>query len=411
MRWLCILLFSIFVILPAKADDWPQWLGPARDNSTPEIVAPWKDAPRVLWRQPAGEGNSSPVVVGGKVFMLAKVKDKNEEELTALDAETGKILWQTHYARAAFQSLYGNGPRATPAVFKNRVYTFGITGLLTCFETTNGQIRWQVDTLKQFNTPNLFFGMACSPLIVDDRLFVNVGGKGHSIVAFNPDNGHVVWKALDDRASYSSPIAFGEGAEKQVLFLTGEGLVSLAPQDGSLYWKIPLVDKLLESSATPLKSGKVVVGSAITFGSLGVQLETKNEKPAAAELWKNESLNSYFSTPVTVGEDNFYIVTGTKPPSLSPTATLHCVATKTGNILWSKPKVGAYHASLLRTGDNKLLMLEEAGNLVLFDPNPKEYRELARSKVCGEAWAHPAIAQGRLYIRDNKEIICCQLAR
>jgi len=409
MRWLASVLFSILSILPAKADDWPQWLGPARDNSTTEIVGPWKSTPRILWRQPAGEGNSSPVVAGGKVFMLAKVKDKNEEELTALDAETGKVLWQSHYARAAFQSLYGNGPRATPAVFKNRVYTFGITGLLTCFEGANGQIRWQVDTLKQFNTPNLFFGMACSPLIVDDRVFVNVGGKGHSLVAFNPDNGHVLWKALDDKASYSSPIVFGEGAQKQVLFLTGEGLVSVSPENGSLYWKIPLVDKLLESSATPMKAGNVVVGSAITFGSLGVRLEINNPKPAAVDLWKNESLNSYFSTPVAVGEGTFYIVTGTKPPSLSPTATLHCVETKSGNILWSKPKVGAYHASLLRTGDNKLLMLEEAGNLVLVDPNPKEYRELARSKICGEAWAHPAVAQGRLYVRDNKEIICCQV--
>ena len=116
---------------------------------------------------------------------------------------------------------------------------------------------------------------------------------------------------------------------------------------------------------------------------------------------------------VPVGKEHIYIVTGKLPNPLAgrtpPVATLHCIEAKTGKVLWSRPKVGTYHASLLRTGDNKVLMLEEPGNLVLIDPDPKEYRELARSKVCGEAWAHPAVANGRLYVRDNKEVICLQL--
>jgi len=127
------------------------------------------------------------------------------------------------------------------------------------------------------------------------------------------------------------------------------------------------------------------------------------------KLWKNDALTSYFSTPVAVGPDYTYLVTGSKPPSLSNVATLHCIETKTGKELWSRPKVGKYHASLLRTGDDKLLMMEEAGELVLLDPSPKEYRELARSKVSGESWAHPALANGKLYVRDAKELICLQL--
>jgi outer membrane protein assembly factor BamB len=365
----------------------------------------------VLWRQPAGEGNSSPIVAGGRVLVLAKVKGKNEEELTAYDAESGKLLWQKTYPRAPFQSLYGNGPRATPAVSDDRVYTFGITGLLNCFDIATGKILWSVDTLKQFKTPNLFFGMACSPLVEGKSVLVNIGGKGHSIVAFDKSDGHVLWQSLDDRASYSSPIIFGEGGERQLVFLTGEGVVSLDPENGSLYWRAPLVDKLLESSATPVRAGDVLIGSAITFGSLGLRLKSEGGKPSASEIWKNDALNSYFSTPVPIGRDTLYMVSGTKPPSISNTATLHCVETSTGKILWSRPKVGTYHASLLRTGDNKILMLEEFGDLVLIDPDSKEYRELARSKVCGEAWAHAAIANGRLYVRDNKEVICLQLGR
>jgi outer membrane protein assembly factor BamB len=410
MPWLRSVTAFMLCCSLATAGDWPQWLGPNRDASSPEKIAPWKEAPKVLWRAPVGEGNSSPVVAGRRVFLHAKVKGKNEEEVTALDAETGKQLWQMTYTRAAFSSLYGNGPRATPTVANGHVYTFGITGVLTSWEAGTGKQLWQVDTLKEFKAKNLFFGMACSPLVEGGRVLLSIGGKGTSVVAFDKDSGEAVWKSLDDRASYSSPITLGQGQDRQVLFLTGDGLVSLNPADGSLYWRFALVDKLLESSTTPVRAGDILLASSITYGSVGLRLETKDNKPAVAEMWKNDDLTSYFTTPVPVGTDHIYFVKGTKPPALLNQATLHCVEAKTGKELWSKPKVvGKYHAALLRTGDSKLLVLEEAGNLVLVDTDPKEYRELAKSKVCGETWAHPALANGRLYLRDNKEVVCLQL--
>ncbi len=216
MHWLRSLLLTAFVCLiataPAFAEDWPQWLGPRRDNSSTEKVAPWKGKLKVLWRKPTGEGNSSPVVADGRVFIHAKVKDKNEEEIVAFDAKSGEESWRTKYERAAFKSLYGNGPRATPAVVDGRLYAFGITGVLTCLETDKGEKVWQVDTLQEFKAKNLFFGMACSPIVAGERVLVNVGGKGASVVAFDRAKGEVAWKALDDPASYSSPIAFGAGA-------------------------------------------------------------------------------------------------------------------------------------------------------------------------------------------------------
>ena len=182
------------------------------------------------------------------------------------------------------------------------------------------------------------------------------------------------------------------------------------PQDGSVFWKQPLVDKLSESSSTPVRTGDIIVGSSITFGSLAVRLENANGHPTAAEAWKNPELNCYFSTPVAVGKDYLYVVTGTKPPALSIQSTLHCVDARTGKDLWTKPKIGKYHASLLRTGDAKLLLLDDAGYLALVDPDPKGYRELARSKVCGtDTWAHPALSDGRLYLRDRQELICLRL--
>src|SRR6266568_2706498 len=159
---LAALIFLPTFILAA---DWPQWLGPNRDNSTTEKVAPWKAPPKVLWRQPVGEGNSSPVVADGRVFIHAKMAGKNEEEVLAFDAQTGKRLWESRYARSAFKSLYGNGPRATPAVSGGHIYAFGITGVLSCFDVITGKQIWQVDTLKKFQAANLIFGASCSLLV------------------------------------------------------------------------------------------------------------------------------------------------------------------------------------------------------------------------------------------------------
>jgi outer membrane protein assembly factor BamB len=416
MHWLRSSLLTTLAILLAtasvRAEDWPQWLGPRRDNSSKEKVAPWQGKLKVLWRKPTGEGNSSPVVAGGRVFIHAKVADKNEEEIVAFDARSGEEMWRTRYDRAAFRSLYGNGPRATPAVIGDRLYAFGITGLLTCLETDKGKQLWQVDTLQQFQAKNLLFGMACSPIVAGGHVLVNVGGKGTSVVAFERDRGKVDWKALDDPASYSSPIAFGEGDRRQVVFLTGANVVSLKPADGSVFWRFPLKDKLLESSTTPIRGGDMLLASSITYGSVGLKLETQDGKPAVKQVWKNDALTSYFSTPVPVGKEHVYIVTGTTPsPFSKPSADLHCIETATGKELWKKANIGQYHASLMRTGDDKLLLLTDGGALALLEPDPKGYHELARSKVSGpQTWAHPALADGRLYVRDMTELICLQLA-
>ncbi len=406
MPWFRSLALLLAASLMATAADWPQWLGPQRDGSSPEKVAAWKDAPKVLWRQPVGEGHSSPIVANGKVYLHVKVKDKEQEEAWAFDAKEGKPLWNTPYDRAKFGSIFGAGPRATPAVAGGKLFTFGVTGVLTAFDADKGTQLWQLDTLKDFKAPNLFFGASSSPLVEGDNVLVNVGGKGASVVAFTTDKGKVAWQALNDGATYSSPIAVGKGKERQIIFLTKEGLVGLKAEDGAVFWRFPLVDKLSESSTTPVVIGDVLLGSSVTYGSVGLKMGSKDDKPTVAESWKEPALTCYFSTPVAV-KDDIYMVTG--EIGVNGTATLRCVDAKTGKERWSRPKVGKYHAALLRLADDKLLLLEDSGQLALFEPDPKAYKELARSKVCGNTWAHPALSDGKLYLRDHKELICLQV--
>jgi outer membrane protein assembly factor BamB len=414
MLWFRTIIVLLLTGSVSLAEDWPQWLGPNRDGSTREKVAPWKEAPKVLWQRPVGEGFSSPVVAEGRVFLHAKVKDKDEEEVLALDAETGKQLWRASYPRAAFTSAIGNGPRATPAVERGHVYTFGITGVLSCFEAKTGKQRWQVDTSKKFEVKPPRFGACCSPLVDGNRLLLSVGGQGASIVAFDTDQGEVAWQNLSAPASTASPIFWicrlnEKEVLRQVVFVTGQNLLALDPGSGALYWDYPLTFLPVGSSPTPVCTEDLLLTSSMATGGMGLRLADKNGKLQAAPAWKNASLAGYFSTPVVVGKDHVYQVTTTLLPQ--PSSSLRCLEIKSGKELWVKPDIADYHAGLLRTGDDKVLLLNDAGDLKLLEANPKAYRELARAKVSGPTFVNPALAKGRLYVRDDKALLCLELAK
>jgi outer membrane protein assembly factor BamB len=403
--------FCILTILATsvRADDWPQWLGRKRDGATAEVVKPWKAPLKILWTQEVGvvekqiQGHGGPVVAAGAVYLFFGTPGKDEETLAAYDAANGKLRWKASYPRKKVNVPFGNDPRSAPCVVDGKVYTFGITSVLTCFDAGNGKIVWQVDAGKDYNAPALVFGSSCSPIVVADHVILNIGAKGASIVAFDKNTGKEVWKTLDDGATYSSPFLYSDGQKQRLLVLTAKGLVSLAPKNGAVYWQYPFVDLLLESSCTPMMIDDKILISSITAGCALIEID--NYKPK--KTW-TKSLNCYFSTPVAMGKDTLFMVTG---DLFTKKATLRCVDAKTGNEMWNRKGVGQFHATLIRTGDDKLLMVEEKGDLVLIDANRKEYRELSRSKICGPTWAHPAVANGRLYIRDDKDLICVELPK
>jgi outer membrane protein assembly factor BamB len=400
-----IVVLLAFTLVGAAAD-WPQWLGPNRDGSTVEKVAAWKGDLKTAWRQPASEGHSSPVVADGRVYLHSCENGKEIEIVQCYEAGTGKLIWYQDYPRGPFKGLFGNGPRATPAMADGKLFTFGATGILSCLDAKSGDKIWQLNTTKEFSPPPLKFGASSSPLVVGNKVLVAVGAKGASVVAVDKNDGKVLWKSLDDRASYSSPILIGSEKDPMAVFLTQKGLVGLRVEDGSPLWNFPFQDQLAESSTTPVRVGDKLLISSITLGTAMLSVDSKDGKTTPKQDWMTKDLTCYFSTPVAVGPDHVYLVTGSL---LGGQSTLHCLDAKKGTVLWKKESVGKYHASLLRTGDNKLLMVEEAGNLVMIDPDPKMYRELARTKICGKTWAHPAVADGRLFIRDDKQLVCVDL--
>ena len=406
LRFLAAFFLTLALALTLSAADWPQFLGPNRDGTTPETVEPWKGDLKPLWKKPVGESHASPVVAGGIVYAFYQPKDKNADALAAFDAKTGEMKWEKSYDRAEFKPLFGNGPRSTPVISGGKVFTFGGTGILACWDAKTGEVDWKVDTLKEFSAKNLFFGISTSPIMVgQDKVVAMIGGKGAGVVAFDAKTGKTAWQATDEPASYSSPVLAG----KQLVFLTGANLLGVSAA-GEKLWEVPFKDKLNESSTTPVVIGDVVIGSSVTAGSIAEKLNEKDGKFSTEQVWKNDKLTCYFSTPVVVGE-HLYMV-NSAGALLKPSIVLRCVELKTGKPLWEKTITARYHAAIVRcgpTGKERLLMLDDTGYLTLIEPDTKAYKELARSKVCGQTWAHHALVDGNVILRDDKELMCIPL--
>ncbi|HTU21759.1 MAG TPA: PQQ-binding-like beta-propeller repeat protein [Gemmataceae bacterium] len=412
MRVVVIALLLLVADGASRAADWPQWLGPKRNGGTTEKVVPWKKAPKVLWQVSVGQGFSSPVAASGLVFLHARGpdKDKEEETVVAFDAATGKELWKDTYERPPYKSVLGTGPRATPTVAGKRLFTLGINGLLGCYEVATGKRFWQVNLYKQLQADLPRFAVCCSPLAIGNRVIVSVGGKGRCVVALNFETGKVEWQALDDAASTSSAILFAGGARPRggapdAVFMTPLRIVGLDPLDGSLRWEHPMVFQPQGTSPTPIVIGDKIVASTQAHGAVAVQVGKKDEGLAASAAWQNKEAKSYFSSGVTAG-DLVVLVTNTAKPI--PKAFLTCLEAKTGKELWKK-KVGYFHAGVIRTGDDRLLVLSDSGELTLWEIDAQGAKELARAKVCEGTLVAPALAGGRLYVRDGKKIACVQL--
>ena len=385
------------------ADEWPQWRGPKRDGGTTEKVSTWTDAPKKAWEHPVGPGYSVPAIVGERVIVHDRVPEKEQERLTAYNLTTGKELWQDVYERPAYGSVLNTGPQGTPAVAGNRVYSFGITGMLSCHTLDTGSRVWQVDPFKKLGASLPRFGVTCSPLVVGNRVIVAVGGKGSAVAAFDTEKGELQWQALDESAGTASPVLLTrKGKLPDAVFMTSLRLVGLNPLDGKINWEHPLVFQPSGTAPTPLVVGSEIVASTMTNGSTLVKIDEKESK----QVWQQKELAGYFSSGVA-HNDRLYLVTNTLKPI--PAATMRCVDRATGKEVWKK-SIGYFHAGIIRMGDGKLLVLSDDGHLRLIEDAGTEAKELCKFKACGGTLSNPAFGHGHVIVRDDKNVTCYKLS-
>ncbi len=387
--------------------DWPQWRGVHRDGVWGESQFPEKFRAETLkprWRQPLGGGYSGIAVSNGLVYTMdLQKKPRQLERVLCLDAASGKTLWVHSYPVDYQKMEYGNGPRATPTVHKGRVYTFGARGHLFCLDARSGKVLWARDTVKDFKGRIPTWGHACSPLIHEGKLLVQVGGQPDAcLVAFDPETGKELWHGLEDPPGYASPvIAQGKGWQLLV-YWTPENVVGMDLATGKVRWKVPFKITYGVSISDLVWHDDVLLASDYWFGTKAITLDARGENPRV--IWEGKRLSLLMSTPLWRAGHVY---------ALDRNQGLKCVELKTGKVKWEgehvTPRGRNPQATLVWVG-KRALIFNEKGELILARLGPERYEEISRTRVLdGETWAHPAYAEGCIFIRTDEEILCVPL--
>ena len=381
---------------------WTDFRGPNRDGHYQEhpINTTWEDGrlPE-LWRQSVGGGYASVVVAEGRVFTIEQRRD--HETVACYDLGSGKEFW-THAWKSLFQeSLGGDGPRATPTWHEGRVYALGAGGDLRVLDAAAGRLIWEKNILSDNGASNLTWAMSASPLIVDEKVLVQPGGPGgHSLVAYHKDTGEPIWKSLDDKQAYTSPMLVTLAGRRQLLAVSAERLMGLSVDDGALLWDYPWTTSYDANIPQPLlvDENTVFVSAGYGHGSALVRVSEDNGAFAAAEVWKNNRMKAKFNPPV-LHEGHVYGL---------DESILQCIDVQTGEQKW---KGGRYGYGQVLLADGHLIIVTEQGDLVLVKATPESHQELARfSAISGKTWNNPAIADGRLIVRNQTEMACYDIS-
>jgi len=424
------------------ADDWPQWLGPKRDAVWREtgIVDKFPAAgPKVRWRVPVMPGFSGPAVADGRVIVTdrrlatgAKVNDEDpfdlsvvagSERVLCLDEKSGAVLWQ-HVYEAPYGVSYNSGPRASPVISGGRVFTLGTEGNLFCLDAKDGKVVWSRAFKKDFGVKTPLWGFAAHPLLDGDKLICLVGGKDSVAVAFHKDTGKELWRALGAKdPGYAPPVIIESGGRRQLIIWHPEALSALDPETGRVLWSLPQQIKQNVSITMPRQSGDLLYVSSFYNGSMMVKLDSK--QPAASVLWETKKvsekdtthLNTLMSTPFIEGGHIYGVCNHGQFRGLKA---------DTGKRVWENLDLVAKgeelecgNAHIVKNG-GRFFLFAENGDLIITTLSPSGPKETSRCKLLTPtlsyqgrdvAWAHPAFANGHIFARNDKELVCADLRK
>ena len=388
-----LLLSVASAALAQSAANWPQWRGPNRDGISKEtgLLKQWPtEGPPLAWKaNGAGRGYSSFSISNGKLYTMGLRGDR--EFVIAFDVATGKEAWATPHG-SAFRNDRGDGPRGTPTIDGDRVYALGGSGDLSVLDARTGKVVWSKNILKEFGGSNITWGISESPLVLGNKVLVNAGGQGASMVALNKADGSVVWKSQSDEPGYSSAIPAEINGVTQVVFFTARRAVGLDSKDGRLLWDYERPANNVANAATPIvRANRIFISSDYGTGGGVVEIKPDNK---AQEIYFTKDMKNHHSSSVLIG-DHLYGFSS---------SILTAMKFDTGELAWRDRSVGK---GSLVFADGHLYLLSENGVVGLVEATPTGYKEKGRFRIQQDSlptWAHPVVAGGRLYLRDQDTI-------
>ncbi len=408
------------------AAEWPQWRGPAGDGVWPEEVViselPEGTIP-LRWRAPISSGYSGPTVADGRVFLMDRVaKPQQIERIHCFAWQTGERMWSHEYEREYRNVDFIAGPRACVAVSDGLAYALGTMGDLHCLDAGSGRVIWRRDLLEEYQIRMPIWGIAASPVVVGDLVIVQIGGVSACLVAFDLRTGQERWKALDDQASYSTPVLVEQDGKQILVCWTGDHVVGLDPATGHMHWKHPHPPKqMVISIASPAIEGDKLFVTSFFDGSLMLRLLP--DRLDVEELWRRsgpseletDALHSTITTPLII-DDHIY--------GVDSYGEFRALDAATGDRVWANleivPRARWATAHLVRNGD-RVWILNERGELMITSLTPQgavvhsaaHLIDPTRDQLNqrdGVVWSHPAFAYGHVFARNDEELVCADLS-
>jgi outer membrane protein assembly factor BamB len=385
----------------AARPGWSEFRGTRRDGvyQGSPIRLPWpQNGPPLLWKQPIGEGYASFAIASGRAFTIEQ--RRGSEVVAAYEVDTGRELWTQSWEAEFREGMGGDGPRATPTWHDGRVYALGATGELRCLRDADGTVLWRRDILDENGATNLQWGMASSPIVVDDKVIVLPGGRnGRSVVAYHRVTGAPVWSVLDDQQAYTAPMVVTLLGARQLLVVSASRAMGVAIDDGALLWEYPWVTQSGINVAQPivLSENRVFVSAGYGHGAAVIEVSQNGSRWETRTVWQNTRMKNRFASSI-LHEGHVYGL---------DEGILACVDVATGDLKW---KGGRYGHGQVIAANGYLIVLTERGELALVRATPDAFQELGVvPAIEGKTWNHPALADGRLLVRNAREMAAFDL--
>ncbi len=397
---------TLIVFLQAtggNAQQWPQWRGAQRDGVASNFAPPtiWPQSLTQKWKVPVGGGYASPVVAGARIYLHTRRAE--EESVSCLDLQTGKALWMKSYAAPFGKNQYavkmGKGPNSTPLLYEGKLYTLGVTAILSCFDAKTGALKWRKDFSPYVDTSKLFCGTAMSPVAERGAVIVHVGDdrKGW-IIAFDAQSGKERWRWEGDGPGYASPLVVELEGVRQLVTLTDKSVVGLAADSGNLLWKFPHPDEWNENIVTPVLYGKQIIVSGVRQGTRALTITRNQNLWSAAARWHNPKVTLYMSSPILDGDYLYGLSSQRK-------GQFFCLDARTGEVVWTTDGRAAANAALV---DARIVFfaLTNDAELIVASKSREGFLPLTKYTVADSpTWAYPIIWGKHILIKDEENLI------